>query len=364
MLNPTNNKGLVWDEADRRIIEETQPGLNSSSVRGVNMLSRYLYSAGGFAQQDRMIKDKRRTLDRAVLYSYQGAKVRKYIPDYIETMDGVRQDIPKHNNALINPNKLKPDYDDKVISVGYEFNLGTGDVFEWIGTDTYWLIYLQDLTELAYFKGDIRKCSYKIAWKDEDGNIKSTYAAVRGPVETKIEYIQKAGTSTDVPNYSLNMMIPKNKDTLAWCKRYARFLLSDGLNTVSWRIEAVDAYSMENIIQFNAVEYYINKDKDDIENQIIDGLEQETTVFKLENPAVKSRKIQGEGFIKPKKTYTYTHYKAGEWILDEKLPISYEIDGGSIILKWTSSYSGQFDLQFKDNRGEIETKTIIVESLF
>jgi hypothetical protein len=34
------------------------------------MLSRYLYSAGGFAQQDRMIKDKRRTLDRAVLYSY------------------------------------------------------------------------------------------------------------------------------------------------------------------------------------------------------------------------------------------------------------------------------------------------------
>jgi len=62
------------------------------------------------------------------------------------------------------------------------------------------------------------------------------------------------------------MMIPKNKDTLAWCKRYAKFLLSDGLNTVTWRIEAVDAYSMPDIIQFNAVEYYINKDTDDVEN--------------------------------------------------------------------------------------------------
>ena len=363
MKNLTNDKGFIWGDA-QKIIDSTQPGLNSSSVQGVNMLSRYLYAAGGFAQQDRMIKDKRRTLDRAVLYSYQGAKVRKYIPDYIETMDGVRQDIPKHNNALINPNKLKPDYDDKVISVGYEFNLGTGDVFEWIGTDTYWLIYLQDLTELAYFRGDIRKCSYKINFMGEDGLGKSTYAAVRGPVETKIEFIQKNGMSTDVPNYSLNMMIPKNKDTLAWCKRYAKFLLSDGLNTVSWRIEAVDAYSMENIIQFNAVEYYINPDKDDIENQIIDGLEQEATVFKLENPIVKSRSIQGESFIKPKKTYTYTYYKSGDWIIDKELPIDYEVTEEGINIKWDSSYSGQFDLQFKDNRGNIVTKTIVVESLF
>jgi hypothetical protein len=30
---------------------------------------------------------------------------------------------------------------------------------------------LQDLTELAYFRGDIRKCSYEIKWEDEDGNL-------------------------------------------------------------------------------------------------------------------------------------------------------------------------------------------------
>jgi len=37
---------------------------------------------------------------------------------------------------------------------------------------------------------------------------------MRGPVETKIDYIQKHGISVDNPNYSLNILIPKNKDTL------------------------------------------------------------------------------------------------------------------------------------------------------
>ena len=55
---------------------------------------------GGFPQQDRMIRDKRRTLDRAVLYSYQGAKIQKVDSDVV-------------CRALINPNKLKQDYIDK-----------------------------------------------------------------------------------------------------------------------------------------------------------------------------------------------------------------------------------------------------------
>ena len=109
---------------------------------------------GGTSQQDRMIKDKRETLDRVVLYSYQGAKVQKVDSDTVDL-------------ALINPNQVKQDYDDKIISIGYECGYTPGPIFEWVNTDTKWLIYLQDLTELAYFKGDIRKCSYEIKWKDE-----------------------------------------------------------------------------------------------------------------------------------------------------------------------------------------------------
>jgi hypothetical protein len=44
--------------------------------------------------------------------------------------------------ALINPNKLKQDYDDKIISIGFEYGFKCGDVFEWVGTKTHWLIYL------------------------------------------------------------------------------------------------------------------------------------------------------------------------------------------------------------------------------
>jgi hypothetical protein len=97
-------------------------------------------------------------------------------------------------------------------------------VFEWLGTNTYWLIYLQDLTELAYFRGNIRKCSYQIAWEDETGK-HSTYVAVRGPIETKINYIQKHGISIDTPNHSLNILMPKNEDTLNCFKRYSKFYL-------------------------------------------------------------------------------------------------------------------------------------------
>jgi hypothetical protein len=95
-----------------------------------------------------MILAKRKTLDRALFNSYQAAEISPIGRD------------EERIRALINVNITKRDYDDKILSVGYEHNLKPGDVFKWRNTDTYWLIYLQDLTELAYFKGDIRRCSY------------------------------------------------------------------------------------------------------------------------------------------------------------------------------------------------------------
>jgi hypothetical protein len=51
-----------------------------------------------------------------------------------------------------------------------------------------------------------------------------------------------------------------------------------------------------------------------------------------------------------------------EWIYDKKLPLEIKIleeDIPTIELKWTSSYSGQFDLFYGDRK-----KTIVIESLF
>ena len=171
------------------------------SVDGSLDMAKRLMSAGGFAQQQRMIKDKRHSLDQATKYSYQAAWVRKCAATEVETKK--EKNILPPVRALMNPNKLKQDYDDKVISIGFEHKFNCGDVFEWCNTGTYWLIYLQDLDELAYFRGDVRRCTYQIPFMMDD-ELNVVYAANRGPVETRIDYIQKHTTSVDKPNYPLN----------------------------------------------------------------------------------------------------------------------------------------------------------------
>lgn len=317
-------------------------------IEGVWNQATRMRQAGGDLQQERMIKDKRRSLDHAIWYSYQGAQVLK-----VDSADRTPA------RALINPNKLKADYDDKIISIGYEHGFEVGTVFEWLGTKTYWLIYLQDLTELAYFRGDIRKCTYQIAWEDEEG-YHSTYAAVRGPVETKINFIQKHGISVDSPNHSLSILMPKTEEALRYFKRYGKFYLQG--DDTCWRVEATDWISTPGILEVIAVEYFANEDEDDIENGIVGGL-----IEQIKDPNENKEElidIIGETFIKVKKSYNYYFdgSLAAEWRVEKGCPVELipdEKDPRNITIKWTSPYSGQFDLYYGDF-----SKTIVVESLF
>ena len=61
---------------------------------------------GGKNQQGRMNRDKAATLRKALLYSYQAATA--VLSDNREF------------RCLINPDKLKNDYDDKIISIPFE----------------------------------------------------------------------------------------------------------------------------------------------------------------------------------------------------------------------------------------------------
>lgn len=311
----------------------------------LNLMRARLNYNGGIAQQDRMIKDKRKTLDRVLLYSYQGANVRKLDSEKIE-------------RALINPNRVKQDYDDKTISIGYECNYKPGTIFEWVNTETKWLIYLQDLTELAYFKGDIRKCSYQITWKSETGNEYTTYAAVVGPSEKTIDTTKTEGISLDVPNHSLTMMLPATIEVLSYFKRYSKFYikpLKEGDSPVCWRVEATDTISMPGILEITAYEYYINEQKDDIENGIVDAYGEKI-------PEPQDITIEGEVFIKPKQSYTYkyTGEENAEWsVNDSRLPIKIYPNGKEVTITWTTTYTGQFVLQYGT-----QGKTIVVESLF
>ena len=315
------------------------------ALEGVTQQAERFRHNGGNRQQERMIKDKRRSLDRAVWYSYQAADI-KHLGDN------------KSIRALINPNKVKQDYDDKILSVGFEHDFKCGDVFEWVGTNSHWLIYLQDLTELAYFRGDIRRCSYVITWEDDNKNYE-VYVALRGPKESTISSSNAHGLSIDSPNYSLNLLVPKNEATLKYFKRYGKFYLKN--DSTCWRIEAVDAYSTPGIIEVSAMEYYANTAEDDIENSVVGGL-----IVEPQNPnnAEVDATIIGETFIKVKKTYTYTFKgrSISEWKVDTKYPVSLEVskaDPRTVQLKWNEPFSGQFNLSYGNF-----TKTIVVESLF
>ena len=65
-----------------------------------NMLTRYLYGDGVTGQQERMIRDKRKTLSRALLYSYQAALVKKLYDDKVLTKEEYEKEKDKILNGL------------------------------------------------------------------------------------------------------------------------------------------------------------------------------------------------------------------------------------------------------------------------
>ena len=323
------------------------------------MMRKRLEWQGGIAQEDRMIKDKWRTLLRVLKYSYQACDIALAQAQQEILDEGLEPEYPIVR-ALINPDKNKQDYDDKILSVDSIHQFKPGDVFEWKNTGTHWIIYLQQLTEDAYFRGEIRRCRYKIKFKDEDGNICYTYAAIRGPVETQIDSIQKNQERIDKPNLSLNILMPRNEVTIKAFDRYKEFIL-DGR---CWKVKAVDPISMtvdrQGVLEVNAQEDYINEVTDDEISEIKDGL-----VVEPDEPTPNSE-INGETFIKPAIPEIYSvDMDGGTWCIRENnVPVDIEpIDNKSVQVTWKKMTSGQFTLVW-NNGSDTDEKVIVVESLF
>lgn len=326
----------------------------------LEMMRKRLVWQGGIKQEDRMIEGKYRTFLKTLLYSYQGCDV-TLVQKYHSCIklgkwsEGCRA---KHR-ALINPDKTKQDYDDKILSIDYKHQFEPGDVFNWLGTDTHWLIYLQALTEDAYFRGEIRRCRYKIRFKNEQGEVCETWAAIRGPVETQIQSIQKSQLRVDEPNFSLNILMPLNEDTLYAFNRYSRFIL-DGK---AWRVEATDNISMKNILEVNAEEYYIDKEDDDVKHEIANGL----VIEPIDPNPDANTKIEGLTFIKPLISEAFTAPESGgQWCIKEGRDVPVSIDNiteDTAIITWLKSTSGQFTLVWQKDDLRLE-KIIVVESLF
>lgn len=327
------------------------------SINTLDLMRKRLQHHGGIRQEDRMIKDKWRGFKGALEFSYQGADV-SLVQKYNSCDQLKNQELYR---ALINPDKTKQDYDDKILSIDYNTSFGPGDIFNWKGTNTNWIIYLRALTEDAYFRGEIRRCKYIIKFKDKNGNEKQTWAAIRGPVETQIENIQKNQIRIDKPNLSLNILIPKNEDTLYAFDRYSRFLL-DGK---AWQVQAPDTISMENVLELNAEEYYIDRDADDVDNEIAEGLIIES-IDPNPQPGEGEIIIEGLTFIKPKITEVYkAPAEGGTWSVKESnYPVCLKVTNEPFVsVTWNKSVSGQFTLQWSKDDITLE-KIVVVESLF
>lgn len=192
-------------------------------------------AANNDRQHNRMIMDKLRGFHRALLYSYQATWIRR---DGDEENPWVR--------ALMNPDKVKFDYDEKTVSVEFEHGFHPGDTFEWgKGTGSHWIILKPEETEFAYFRANCRRCQYLTARDPETHEEFSQWAAIRGPVETKINSIQKAGIVADVPNLTLDIYMTDTEQNRRTFERYKRFEFEGRF----WKVQAPDFISTSGVYE-------------------------------------------------------------------------------------------------------------------
>lgn len=316
-------------------------------LENLELLKKRAMATNNDRQRNRMIIDKQRSFHRALLYSYQAAWIKK---DNDETATWVR--------ALMNPDRLKFDYDEKIVSVDYEAGFAAGDTFEW-GKDTgsHWIILKPEVSELAYLRANVRRCKELIVTDSETGMQYSQWCSIRGPVETKINTIQKAGIVADVPNLTLDIYMKDNEINRRNFKRYCNFEF-DGY---FWKVQAPDHISTPGILEVQAEEDYDCKHGD----RIIEIVDPNEEVDENANT------IEGETFVKP---LSINHYQTRRplyntvWTVSLPAESNKEIEDvlqytlnndGSIDVKWTAMISGSYILHC----GDLE-KTVIVESLF
>ena len=337
-------------------------------MSGYNNLKKRLDYRGGARVEDRMVADKLWSMKSAIhggAYQHATILLQENQTDNLFT---------RKFKALINPDKLKNDYDQKIISIPYkdiqlnapkqptttkgqvEVGLKPGDVFYWEETDSYWIVYSHYKEELAYFRGDIRECEetvqigehiYHIYFKDSD--------------ETTIPWQQKGGISWNDINYSAIMYITQNDETLAYLHRFAKIKI----NNVPWEVAAVDRHGGKGIIEVALIEDYSNTIKDEQEN-IIKEEEQIKEQQKQEVIEKELPYIDGADVVYPYDTVSYTIKNVdseGKWILNTKKAKVLNIDSTSITIEIITSRSGNFNLQYIVNDEIVTELAVTIASL-
>ena len=303
-------------------------------MSGLDNLKIRLDYRGGEPQIDRMNKDKLKSLKKALLYSYQSATA--------ILNDG------REFRCLINPDKIKNQYDNKFISIPFEdvclnddknkdiqvIGMKPGDVFTWKENNTNWLVYLRRLEETAYFRAEIRRCDYEV----EIG--KSTYKvyAARSEVN-EIDWRNEKNQNWNDIDYKLNMYITKDENTLANIHRFTIVYL----NNKPWEVQAIDDISSEGIIIVNLKEYYSNTI--------------EKTLNEKEEVTPEENSIIGDAIVYPydKKKYTIKgNIQDGVWEIDSNKARILNQTDKEVNIEIITGKSGNFNLKYiRENEDDI-----------
>lgn len=322
---------------------------------GLDNLRKRLNYYGGVKAENRFQRDKERSLKKALIYSYQAETA------ILE--DG------REFRCLINTDKTKADYDAKIISIPYEdicigrvdengseikylpngktshgiekIGMKCGDVFKWKETNTYWLVYLEMLSEDAYFRAEIYKCEDEAII-----NGKKYHIYVRGPVETTIQWRIKQGNNWNDLNYSLVIYITKDENTLDYFKRFKQVKI----NGRNWQVATADPYSADGIIEVCLDEYFTNELNEKYEQREKEEYEES------QKPQEGKTYIKGPTIVHPYETHDYTIYGLmdGNWEIDnfKKAQIT-KLTLTTVTINFITGKSGKINLRYTTDTDEV-----------
>lgn len=291
------------------------------------MKKRMLFEGGGRPTSDgRNVKGKLLSFRSALWNSYQAEDI---------TFNGQKC------RCLINPDKLKENYDHKIISIDFDYGMKPGDTFYWDRTESYWIVFLEEHCEEAYFRASIRRCDYKI---DND------WVYLRGPVETALIWRQKHQIEFNELNYSILVYVTRTEENL---KKFSRLnvIKFDGHN---WRVAATDKYSQPGLIEVYLEEYHDNP------------MEDKMIVPEITKPDAAAAHIEGLQIVKPfaeKLSYSIVGMSGGSFVVNSNKVKILSSDETRCILTVTSGKSGKFTVTYK-KEGETDVSLdVLIKSL-
>lgn len=323
-------------------------------MSGLDTLRTRLQFAGGKAQVGRMNESKLNSLKRALLYSYQSATA-------------ILQD-GREFRCLINPDKLKNDYDDKIISIPFEdiclnqdkvgtttqgiqeIGMKPGDVFTWKENNTDWIVYLQRLEETAYFRAEIRRCKYEV---EINGKKYKVYAC---KPNAEITWNKVSGALWNDIDYSLEMYITNDESTNAALHRFTKL----EINGKPWEVQAVDSMSSDGLIIVALKEWYQNTIEDLVEEE---KKEQEVEDSKEEE--ITSPYIEGDAVVYPydEKTYTIKNAEGGDWVIGSSKGKIINKTETTVDIAIVTGRSGNLELKYVRENEEDIVLNITIKSL-